>query len=170
MSPTTEQETAVERLYENEALIDKLTSDVAQPVLQWAEQQILAGADAEAVYAAVRAVNQSGAQDAAAALAIAQKELTPPESKKTDQPPTPAPAEAIQEGKPQSQEAKPADTSAGTVTPPATSTASEPKPPTTETAPVPDKHERPPADKAKKRKTNRSFFQGWSNWLRKNRT
>jgi hypothetical protein len=75
MSPTPDQQAAVERLYENEAIIDNLTSDVAQPLLQWAEQQILAGAASDAVVAAVGAANQSGAQEAMAALAEAQRTL-----------------------------------------------------------------------------------------------
>ena len=96
MSPTPEQQTAVERLYENEALIDNLTSDVAQPLLQLAEEQILAGADAEAVYAAVREVNQRGVQDAAAMLATVRQVLPLAGSKEADHPQAP-PAEMKQE-------------------------------------------------------------------------
>src|SRR5438034_10962890 len=96
-SPTPEQQSAVERLYENEAIIDNLTSDVAQPVLAWAEEQILAGKDAEAVSAAVRSVNQSGAQEAPAALAVAQQALAPVADQPVTQEQPSAPTEAKQE-------------------------------------------------------------------------
>ncbi|MFN8488333.1 MAG: hypothetical protein U0350_12115 [Caldilineaceae bacterium] len=157
MSPTSEQESAVERLYENEALISNLTADVAQPVLQWAEQQILAGANAEAVYAAVRAVNQGGAQDATAALAMAQQTLTPTNGKDSAQPQPSAPVDAKPEVKPQSQE-----TQLGDAAP------TEPKPAAHEKPAVTSEKEQP-TDGKPRRKTMRSFFQGWSKWLNKKR-
>lgn len=157
MAPTSEQESAVERLYENEALISNLTSDVAQPVLQWAEQQILTGAEAEAVYAAVRAVNQGSAQDATAALAIAQQVLTPTSSKASIQTPPAVPEAAKPEAKPQSQETKLADTF-----------STEPKPAAPKDSSVTTSSEQAHAGKPR-RKTMQSFFQGWSKWLNKQR-
>ena len=78
MAPTPEQESQIERLYENEAIIDNLTSEIAQAVLQWAEQQIQDGKDAQAVVAAVSEANRSGAADAEAALASAKQALGRP--------------------------------------------------------------------------------------------
>lgn len=163
MAPTSEQESAVERLYENEALISNLTSDVAQPVLQWAEQQILADANAEAVYAAVRAVNQSGAQDAAAGLALAQQTLSPASAKDTAQPQVAAQVDTKQEVPPPSTASKATDAAV-----PAAS-VTEPQPPAQATTPAASPPDQTAENKPPRRKNMQSFFQGWSKWLHKNR-
>lgn len=75
MSQAEPLQAAIERLYEDEALRDNLTDDVAQPLLAWAEQQITAGVAPDRVVAALRAANRSATETAEAALLIAKNTL-----------------------------------------------------------------------------------------------
>ncbi|CAN5472871.1 hypothetical protein BH10CHL1_BH10CHL1_43520 [soil metagenome] len=189
MAPTSEQQSAVERLYENEALIDNLIANVAKPVLQWAEKQIMAGIDAEAIYAAVRAANESDAQDAATALAVAQQTLPPtavattiPEApspgsseaqaSKTNSTPTLSPA-AHEQGRPHEPES-----SRDNVPTPAPAKVTEPPSQPADKAPTPSPAHMPVvasdqlADRPKQtnsreqRQANRSFLRRWMNWFK----
>lgn len=159
MSPTPEQKSAVERLYENEAIIDNLTSDLAQPILEWAEQQILAGVDAEAVVAAVRTANESGAQDATVALAAAQQALSPTVNKATTSAPASAPA------KPASVTEPPGSGAAPPLPEPAKVT-SEPALPTPNQASPAHTNEPPPVSHPAQRKANRALLHRLMGWIK----
>lgn len=87
MSPTEEQITAVERLQENEALIDNLIDDIAQVLLKWGEEKILSGVDADAVYAAIREVNQEDPASPEIALQMVAQAFAPSESAVVAAPP-----------------------------------------------------------------------------------
>lgn len=75
MALTAAQQVALERLQEDESLTSELTDATARALLQWGEEQIRAGVPGDAVLAALRAANHSGAATSAEILIAAQAKL-----------------------------------------------------------------------------------------------
>lgn len=72
---TEDQRAAIERMHENESLTGELTDPQARALLGWGEEEIQAGKSPDAVFAAIRTANKSGAQSESELLAVAQSHL-----------------------------------------------------------------------------------------------